>query len=240
MCSEELFPPSSQRYPNIQDLQISYSNTGSDALINILRCFPYLKSLYYENGGASIGYDDFLPQRFGRAISHLHETLEELTVLDRENNLYGDVLGLEEQGPIGSLAEFKKLKTIVTYYDLLLKPNPYQDGEKPKLINILPYSLEMLTMAQSTRDILPEVRDPLDRKSSSTQSSPNLKKIMIGFVSPGPGNSSVLAEQLEAMKEEGKELAADGEAIGIEIRILDPNYWIGGIEGDYDRYPLWR
>jgi hypothetical protein len=151
-CSETFFFPPSKRYPNIQDLQISYSNIGSEAIINILQCFPSLKNLHYEHGRVSFGYPKFLPEYLGEAISHLHETLEELTVLGQENSF-----GWAEKRTIGSLTSFKKLKKIVTDYDILPKPDPERDGEQPKLINILPSSLEILAMGQCTVDVLPQV-----------------------------------------------------------------------------------
>jgi hypothetical protein len=239
-CSEEFFSPS-QRYPNIQDLQISYSNIGSEALINILQCFPSLKNLYYEDVGVSVGYEFFSPQDLGRAISHLHKTLEGLIVLGSGNNVFGE----EEERKIGSLAGFKKLKTIVMNHHFLLIPGSEIDGEKPKLINILPSSLGLLAMADCTLDILPQVRDLLDQKPSSTQSFPKPNKIVIGLASEDdplatPNDSSVSAEQLEAMKDEGQELIADVKAMGVEIGIFHPNFRMGESDWDHKRYPLWR
>ena len=36
------------------------------------------------------------------------------------------------------------------------------------------------------------------------------------------------------MKEEEKDLVADGKKMGLEIRIFHPNFRMGGSEGDYD------
>ncbi|PMD13283.1 hypothetical protein NA56DRAFT_712178 [Hyaloscypha hepaticicola] len=227
-CSEEFFFPSSQRYPNIQDLQISYSNIGSEALTNILQCFPSLKNLYYEDVGD-----------LGRAISHLHKTLEGLIVLGSGNNVFGE----EEERTIGSLAGFKKLKTIVMNHHFLLIPGSEIDGEKPKLINILPSSLEMLAMADCTLDILPQVRDLLDQKPSSSHSFPKPNKIVIGLGSEddplaSPDDSSVSAEQLEAMKDEAQELIADVKPMGVDIGIFYRNFRMGESDWDHKRYPL--
>jgi len=236
-CSENFFFPPSKRYPNIQDLQISNSNFGSEAISNILQCFPSLKNLYYEHGGVSFGCPNLLPEYLGEASSHLHETLEELTVLG-ENSF-----GWAEKRAIGSLTRFKKLKKIVTNYDILLKTDPERDGEQPKLINILPSSLEILAIGQCTLDILLQVRDLLDQKPSSTLSFPKPNKIVIGLVSPdysADPAKQLSAEQLQAMKEEGKELIADAKAMEVDICFFHPNFRMGGNDLDHDKYPFWR
>jgi hypothetical protein len=84
------------------------------------RCFPSLQRLFYENGGAENGLEGLLPQYFGRVISHLHDSLYDLTFLNRD---YHDS-GLEEVGLLGSFTAFRRLRKIITYESELLKPDP--------------------------------------------------------------------------------------------------------------------
>ncbi|KAE9382182.1 hypothetical protein N431DRAFT_394015 [Stipitochalara longipes BDJ] len=147
-CDEDWIVPSPAPQYNVEELELDNSNIAPDALIKILRCFPRLKKLYYENGGPMI--EDFLPQYLGRGIAHLHGCLEELTVIDQQGYANGE----EEQGSIGSLAEFKNLRKIDMYYECFLKGDPDDDedehGEdrKPKLVHVLPPSVEQLTIEQ--------------------------------------------------------------------------------------------
>jgi hypothetical protein len=66
-------------------MEFSMCNTAPDVLVKILPCFPRLKRLYYNHGGAIVGYDDFLPQYIGRGIAHLQGYLEELIVYNQED-----------------------------------------------------------------------------------------------------------------------------------------------------------
>jgi hypothetical protein len=89
---------------------------------------------------------------------------------------------------------------------------------------------------------LPQVRDLLDQKPSSTNSFPKPNKIVIGLASQDDSldDSSVSAEELEAIKEEGKELTADFKAMGVEINIFHPSFRMRGSDWDHKRHPLWR
>jgi hypothetical protein len=48
------------------------------------------------------------------------------------------------------------------------------------------------------------------------------------------------AEQLQAMKEEWKELIAGAKAMEVEICIFHPNFRMGGSDLDHAKYPFWR
>jgi hypothetical protein len=189
MASDDEFTPSSQRYQT-KDLQINSSNIASGALINILRCFPDLKKLFYENGGSIVGCEDFLPQYLGRAIEHLKGCLEELTVLDQGGYMGND----EEQEAIGSLAGFQKLRRVAMDYDCLLKADSQINDEnededegdgdgKPRLVKVLPPSLEFLAVARCEPDILDQIRELLEQQQYGERSNfPLLEKVIVELV----------------------------------------------------------
>jgi hypothetical protein len=45
---------------HVLDLRIAHRNISSEVLVNRPRCFPSLQRLFYENGGAEIGFEDLL------------------------------------------------------------------------------------------------------------------------------------------------------------------------------------
>jgi hypothetical protein len=220
MALSSNFAPSSQRYQT-QDLQINNSNISSDALVNILACFPKLKKFYYCNGGSTVGYEDFLPQHLGRAIQHLKGSLEELTVVDMEG--CGGANGDEEQGSIGSLAGFEKLRHLATYQDFLLKAD-LEEEAKPRLVDILPASLELLVLGQCAGDVLNEVRELLEqRRQSEEPRFLALKKIIIGLA---------YKSRLNDAREHAKGIIiTDGKAMGIVVVITEP---MRGINFDFE------
>ena len=74
-------------------------------MIEFLCCFPSLRSFSSTDGGAIVGDSDFLPQKFGEAVAHLHHCLKELILLGSDQ----DVSGEEERQAVESFAEFEKL-----------------------------------------------------------------------------------------------------------------------------------
>ncbi|PMD60710.1 uncharacterized protein K444DRAFT_612408 [Hyaloscypha bicolor E] len=237
MASDDEFTPSSQRYQT-KDLQINSSNIASGALINILRCFPDLKKLFYENGGSIVGCEDFLPQYLGRAIEHLKGCLEELTVLDQGGYMGND----EEQEAIGSLAGFQKLRRVAMDYDCLLKADSQINDEnededegdgdgKPRLVNVLPPSLEFLAVARCEPDILDQIRELLEQQKHGERSNfPLLEKVIIGFVD----KPNVSPERISELRRVEEELVADGKEMGIEVVIVHPKFQIGGRNADFE------
>jgi hypothetical protein len=224
-------PPSPAPQYHIPDLHITHSNVGPEAIGPILRCFPSLKVLHYGNAGSNVGYEDFLPQHLGRAISHLHETLEELSVLSYENFIGGD----EIPGPIGSLTSFKKLKRITTYYECLLTSNPEIPFDRPLLSNVLPSSLEVLGLSQCEPDILMHVRHVL-RQHVLGLNFPSLKRIALAIVPDA--DLGIVLRRAEDLNPNEEGLIAEGAAIGISIRIVHPLVgWMGGSDfGTYKEF----
>jgi hypothetical protein len=237
MASDDEFTPSSQRYQT-KDLQINSSNIASGALINIIRCFPDLKKLFYENGGAIVGCEDFLPHYLGRAIEHLKGCLEELTVLDQGGYMGND----GEQEAIGSLAGFQKLRRVAMDYDCLLKADSQINDEnededegdgdgKPRLVYVLPPSLEVLAVAKCEPDILDQIRELLEQQQHGERSNfPLLEKVIIGFVD----KPNVSPERTSELRRVEEELVADGKEMGIEVVIVHPKFQIGGRNTDFE------
>lgn len=231
------FGSSSQRY-RTQDLQIGNSNIAPEALVDLLRCFPSLKKLYYWSSGGTVGDEVFLPREFSRGIEHLKGCLEELTVLDYDGNFSG---AFDEIEAIGSLAGFKKLRKLAINYACLLIPDPDDDDSdaeedwrrEPKLVHILPSSLELLAVSQCGPTILDQVQEVLEQR----QNFPSLAKIILGFVGRVPdryfneaGNSGTPEppRDLRGVKEK---LIADGKEMGVDVVLLHHNQ--SGINADF-------
>jgi len=146
------FPPEppSEKY-QVQNLRIERSYISGNIIQTLLSCFTYLKQFYYEHGGVTVGMADFLPQYIGQGIAHLHDFLEELTILGTNcEEIYGD----EPPRQLGSLAEFKKLRYIGIEAGILLGSDP----EILQLTDILPVSLETLVIRDCWDDIYPQLR----------------------------------------------------------------------------------
>jgi hypothetical protein len=238
MASDEQIVPNLQRY-HTQDLQINNSNIAPSVLLSILRCFSSLKKLFYENGGPTVGYEDFLAQYLGQGIAHLKGSLEQLTVLDQGAGDFGTED--EELGTIGSLAGFKKLRKLAIFYNCLLAESSADDddeddgnaAEEPRLVNVLPFSLEFLAVAQCEPGVLGQVRELLEtRQQGGGQSFLSLQKVIIGFVSEpfAIAGSKGKAE----MRRIEEELVADGKEMGVEVVIVHPKFRIGGSTTDFD------
>lgn len=190
-------------------------------MITFLRCFNSLRKFYYDHGGAIVGYSDFLPQKFGEALAHLHHCLEELTVLAHD---YDDVHGDEPSRAIGSLAEFKKLRQIAMHAKTLLGPDPEdeddddEDGSqhsttKPVLVDILPSSLETLVLVKCDFDILDLLQELLKQRKEKFHA---LKNIAIGIQkSTSTGGSNDYRGIEEQFKAGYKEA-------GIELQVVRP------------------
>jgi hypothetical protein len=172
-------PLSIERY-QVQNLRISNSCIGGNTMVNLLRCFPSLQKLYYDHGGATVGMADFLPQKLGAGIAHLHDSLEELTLLGIEQD---DMFGNDPRRPVGSLAAFKKLRCIGTEADVLFEP----DAAKPQLATILPSSLETLVVRMCEDYIYDQLRDLIRVIALGKQKFAAFKFIAIDIPNPRKG-----------------------------------------------------
>jgi hypothetical protein len=165
-------PPISVERYQVQTLRIRNSCIGGNTMVDLLRCFPSLQKLYYGHGGATVGMADFLPQKLGAGIAHLHDSLEELTLFGIEQD---DMFGDDPREPIGSLAAFKKLRCVGTEADVLFGP----DAAKPQLATILPSSLEYLVVKMCEDYIYDQLRDFIKVIRLGKQKFPVLKLITI-------------------------------------------------------------
>jgi len=152
MVAKDRFPKQAQTF-TVKELHLHASCIHGPALINFLQCFTSLRQFLYSHGGPLVGYAEFLPQKFGAAIEHVHHCLEKST---RLVGYYEEVYGPEKAEAIGSLNGFKNLREIVMHASTLFGPNPEDEDEgddeegserstkRPQLVDILPASLEML------------------------------------------------------------------------------------------------
>jgi hypothetical protein len=133
---------------NILELEITDSYLPPRWLFLFLRCFTSLRKFSYEHFSLP-GDPDLLPQEMGKALTHLHHCLEELTSNFSLKN--GQFLIPE---PIGSLAGFERLKSVeMDLYSLYGTRNPIY-GEYPvlRLWQILPRKLERLAIVGNIGD----------------------------------------------------------------------------------------
>ena len=190
MVADDFFSASSERF-QCEDLGFNYSSIDGDSLIEILRCFPFLKKFYYDHGGSIVGNSDFLPQKVGQAIAHLRPCLEELVVTnDEQDEAYGE----EEMRGIGSLAKFEKLHTVVMDTPTLLGPldedsavesgHGSDNATKLRMVDILPRSLKRLGLSGCREGILEQVREVMERKEELV---PVLDEITLNYRDPRPG-----------------------------------------------------
>jgi hypothetical protein len=190
-------------------------------MINFLRCFTCLRKFFYDHGGAIVGYSDFLPQKFGEGLAHLHHCLEELVLLSHD---YDDNNGDEPARAIGSLADFQKLRQIVMHAKCLLGPDPEdqddddEDGSQhsatqPLLVDILPTSLEALVLMKCDSGILDQLQGLLQQRKEKFSV---LKNVAIGIEKPTSGNG---ANDYRGIEEQ---LKADYKTTGIELEMIHP------------------
>ena len=221
--------PSPAPQYNVEDLEFGNSNITPEVLVKILRCFPKLKKLYYKDGSAAVSAADFLPQYLGRGIAHLHDCLEELTVCDKDVSPIGD----EEPAFIGSLAKFKKLRKLNVNQVCLLKDDSKDDedepGEdlKPRLADLLPASLEQLTVWQCDSEIMVELWDFLDHRKGIS-SFLALKKVYIGFQEKYSSVSYTPPEMMRQQRRVENELIAKAKEIGVDVEIAPRKFMPGG------------
>lgn len=207
------------RYPpeqyHVQNLRIENSCVGGNTMKDLLSCFTSLQKFYYEHGGAIVGMAEFLPQRIGEGLAHLHNSLQELVLLS--NEIYGD----EPRQPLGDLAEFKKLRCIRTEAEVLFGLE--SESVKPELANILPASLEILDIRSCEDDIYPQLRNLI---SHGKQRFPVLKTVTInipkaqvgGFNSIGPDGVHAREEEV---KQNLKALASHPDIPDVEKYIKE-------------------
>ncbi|KAH8589277.1 hypothetical protein B0O99DRAFT_692682 [Bisporella sp. PMI_857] len=192
----------------IEDLSLQYSCVESDTLVKLLRSFPNLKRLSYENGGAVVGDHEFLPQKFGEGIQHLKETLETLAISDDES-----YMGVIDPLPIGPLTDFNNLRALMVSAKVLLgDPESAEDREiehigsdsgaedddqlvkEYSLLGVLPPSLVELTIKHCQGKELGYLRELLEQRDKV----PLLKRVLLAFDRwrPAPAEESEEVKRL--------------------------------------------
>ncbi|PMD34298.1 hypothetical protein L207DRAFT_588897 [Hyaloscypha variabilis F] len=105
---------------HVQNLRITNSSVDGMIMRTLLGRFVSLQKFYYHHGSAEL--TDFIFQAIGEGLAHLHDSLEELVLLGTLRDVLSGDLGRE---PVGSLAEFTKLRCIGTEAEVLFGPDNY-------------------------------------------------------------------------------------------------------------------
>jgi hypothetical protein len=219
---------------SIKELSLKQSVFDPDIMTKFLRCFPFLGRLYYEHGGASVGDSQFEPPRMMAALEHLKPCLEELTIFGNGSDGYGDL----SYFPLGSLADFQKLTSIVMSLSVLLgrsENNTVVDSTsqfKPnqRLVEAIPPRLQSLALRDEFFGEVPwrEIKDQIVELITDKQIyAPELKYLDIEWEmieypdKPSPQGPFV---HKGFTKDEADRLLAQCEAAGVEMimKVLPP------------------
>ncbi|KAE9379556.1 hypothetical protein N431DRAFT_159357 [Stipitochalara longipes BDJ] len=222
----------------VRNLRIHNSSVHGLTIRNLLTCFVALQRLYYDHGSATVGMADFLPQRIGEGIAHLHDSLEELTLFGTE---YDEISGEEARGSLGSLAEFKKLRCIGTEAEVLFSRLDFASA-KPKLINILPASLETLVIRLCDDDIYSQLREFVRHGKDKF---PVLKTVAIDIPSAREGGLNGIGpdglhEREEEVKKYLEELASHPEIRHVNTSIYNLRNELESIQLNKPTEAEWR
>lgn len=173
------------------DLRLEYSCIGSSALIWMLERSKGLKGFYYEYGGSTVGFAEFVPSEFRDALlRYCKGTLERLTLATAYDDGYG--YG-EHKRFAGSLQDFEVLEMVDMPLEMLVDSDDNEldsdcnsiVSDTPrleKLVDTLPASLQILRIPGPLRDtdeLVDQLMSLLERKE---ESQPKLTKIAIGSV----------------------------------------------------------
>jgi hypothetical protein len=175
--AKEFCPMVRYRYPRaeeskfeVSELSIVHSALGTTSFQNFLSCFKAVKSLEYNfdydmiqpNQEYRETHVDFSPSELRNAISHLSESLKELSITQENHR--------DPQHPIldpgiMSLSEFQNLKKLIMSAIVLVGTNmvvrhldtPYTEDQIRNFVSVFPSSLEQLTIKHCDNAIVEPV-----------------------------------------------------------------------------------
>ncbi|OJJ84783.1 F-box protein [Aspergillus glaucus CBS 516.65] len=179
----------------VEHLHILESGMGTDAMRVFVQGCRTLRTFNYTFGNVDYYEDHFKPQEAVKELEHHKDTLEELTVLycdDRLKQSWYDLTGREWY--MGTeLQQFNKLKKLRSGMHSLLgllhpqtaametyPANPQTDRERPELVDVLPASIEHLTILYADARIIPHLQKVGDVREKQF---PSLKKVIVGLCS---------------------------------------------------------
>lgn len=179
----------------VEHLHILESGMGTDAMRVFAQSCKTLRTFNYTFGNVDYYDDYFKPQEAVKELERHKDTLEELTMLyddDRLKQSWYDLtarewyMGTELQ----QFTRLKKLRSGMHSLLGLLHPqsaaietypaNPQADRERPELVDVLPASIEHLTILYADARIIPH----LQKVGVACENRfPNLRKVIVGFCS---------------------------------------------------------
>jgi hypothetical protein len=194
---------------HVQNLRITNSSVDGMIMRTLLGRFVSLQKFYYHHGSAEL--TDFIFQAIGEGLAHLHDSLEELVLLGTLRDVLSGDLGRE---PVGSLAEFTKLRCIGTEAEVLFGPDNYVWWfVRPPLATILPASLEILVLRMCTDEIYHDLRELVRHGKNKV---PVLKTVAIDITGVwGEVLNDIKARRAHQQVEQ--ELISEYKNVGIEL-----------------------
>jgi len=179
----------------VEHLHILESGMGTDVMRVFAQSCKTLRTFNYTFGNVDYYDDYFKPQEAVKELERHKDTLEELTMLyddDRLKQSWYDLTAREWY--MGTeLQQFTKLKKLRSGMHSLLgllhaqsaametyPTNPQADRERPELVDVLPASIEHLTILYADARIIPHLQKV---GVVCKNQFPNLRKVIIGFCS---------------------------------------------------------
>lgn len=177
----------------VEHLHILESCMGPDVMQTFIRGCKKLRTFNYTFGGVRDNEEYFRPQDAVKELERHIDTLEELTMLYYDDNVKMVLFDLTtREWYMGTeLRQFTKLRKLRCGMHSLLgllhfqstvmevyPSSPQADNERPELVDVLPISLEHLTLMYADARIIPQLRKVRDVREKQF---PNLKKVIVEF-----------------------------------------------------------
>ena len=179
----------------VEYLHILESGMGTDAMRVFTQGCRTLRTFNYTFGKVRDLEEHFRPQEAVKELERHVDTLEELTMLYDDDHVKLPLYDLTaREWYMGTeLRQFTKLKKLRSGMHSLLgllhlqsdameayPTNPQADKERPELADVLPTSIEHLTILYADARIIPHLQKVGDVREKQF---PNLKKVIVGFCS---------------------------------------------------------
>ncbi|BCS22575.1 F-box protein [Aspergillus puulaauensis] len=206
----------------LEHLHILASCMGPDAMRVFIRSCRTLRTFNYTFGKVRDNEDHFRPREAVGELRRHGDTLEELTMLYDDDHVKMPLYDLTaREWYMGTgLRRFTRLKKLRSGMHSLLgllhprsnameayPANPQADKERPELVDVLPASIEHLSILYADARIIPHLQKVGDIREKQF---PNLKKIIVGFCSEStekdvqleiPGLELVVLYQIQEERE---------------------------------------
>lgn len=180
---------------SVEHLHILASCMGPDAMRVFVRSCRTLRTFNYTFGKVRDNEDHFRPREAVEELRRHVDTLEELTMLYDDDHVKMPLYDLTaREWYMGTgLRRFTRLKKLRSGMHSLLgllhsqsdameayPANPQADKERPELVDVLPASIEHLSILYADARIIPHLQKVGDVREKQF---PNLKKVIVGVCS---------------------------------------------------------